>query len=94
MADAQNLKEPFQQPDKPSLSKQAWHQVGRDSMLDELLRDIRTEKILDGNHIPEVVIGLTQKRQAEVCKLQAATKRLGVKDIAAAMTLHEASAQM
>lgn len=59
-------------PFKLNLSKQAWHQVGRVAMLDELLREIR---MASGNHVlnqPQIVIWLSEKRQAEVGKLQRA----------------------
>lgn len=56
-------------PSKLSKSRQAWHQVGRIAMLDELLRDIL---MASGDHIlnkPEIVLWLSEKRQAEVGKL-------------------------
>ena len=80
MADAHNVKEPPSQ-FKLNLSKQAWHQVGRIAMLDELLRDIRTARAFSGNHVLDqaaIVIWLSEKRKAEVGKLPMAGKRLAL----------------
>ena len=71
MADAYNGKEPPSQ-FKLNLSKQAWHQVGRIAMLDELLRDIRTATSNHRLNQSDIAIWLSEKRQAEVGKLRRA----------------------
>jgi hypothetical protein len=63
MADAYNVNQPSY-PFRLNLSKQAWHQVGRVAMLDELLRELRTARPFNGNHIlnqPEIVLWLSEK---------------------------------
>ena len=57
-------------PSKLRLSRQTWHQVGRIAMLDELLRDTRMASGDHFLHQPEIVLWLSEKRQAEVGKLQ------------------------
>jgi hypothetical protein len=79
IAEAHNMGEPY--PSKLNLSRQAWHQVGRVAMLDELLRDIR---MASGSHVldqPEIVLWLSEKRQAEVSKLRRAAKKVCINDL-------------
>jgi hypothetical protein len=83
MADAYDINQP-PYPFKLGLSRQAWHQVGRVAMLDELLRDIRTARPFGGNHVldqPEIVLWLNEKRKAEVAKLRGAARKVSINDL-------------
>lgn len=70
IAEAHNMEEPY--PLKLNLSRQAWHQVGHVAMLDELLRDIRMTRSDHVLNKPEIVLWLSEKRQAEISKLRRA----------------------